>query len=48
MRKIIVAKQTGKNSYKSCRRYVLEKSEIAGLIIGIIAAGYIAARILIG
>lgn len=48
MRKVIIAKKTGKNRWRGYRRYVLEKSEIAGFIIGTVAFAYIAARAIIG
>lgn len=47
MRKIIVAKKTGKNSWKAYKMYAFSKSEIAEFIIMILAVGYIVVRALI-
>jgi len=47
MKKIIVAKKTGKNSWKAHKEYAFEKSEIAGFLIGILAVGYVAVSVLI-
>lgn len=48
MRKIIIAKETGKNKYRAYKRYSLEKSEIMGFFLGILIIGYVAVRVLIG
>lgn len=48
MKKIIVAKQTGKNSWKAYKKYAFQKSEIAEFIIMILVVGYVAIRTLIG
>ncbi len=48
MRKIIVAKKTGKNIWKAHKEYAFEKSEIAMFFFGILVVGYVAARVLIG
>lgn len=48
MREIIVAKKTGKNTWKAHKEYAFEESEIAGFLIGILAVGYVAVRVLIG
>lgn len=48
MRKIIVAKKTGKNTWKTHKEYAFEKSEIAMFLFGILVVGYVAVRCLIG
>lgn len=48
MRKIIIAKKTGKNSWKAHKEYAFEKSEIAMFLFGILVVGYVAVRVLIG
>lgn len=48
MRKIIVAKKTGKNTWKAHKEYSFEKSEIMGFFLGILIIGYVAVRVLIG
>lgn len=48
MRKIIVAKKVGKNTWRAYRRYALEKSEIMEFFLGILIIGYVAVRVLIG
>ena len=48
MRKIIVAKQTGKNTWKAHKEYAFEKGEIGMLLFGILMVGYVAVRVLIG
>lgn len=48
MRKIIVAKKTGKNTWKAHKEYAFEKSEIAMFLFSIVMIGYVAVRVLIG
>lgn len=48
MRKIIITKKTGKNSWKAYSLYAFEKSEIAMFLFGILVVGYVAVRVLIG
>lgn len=48
MRKIIVAKKTGKNTWKAHKEYAFEKGEIAMFLFGILVVGYVAVRVLIG
>ena len=48
MRKIIVAKKTGKNTWKAHKEYAFEKSEIAMFLFGVLFVGYVAIRFLIG
>ncbi|WP_443097195.1 hypothetical protein [Treponema succinifaciens] len=48
MRKIIVAKKTGKNTWKAHKEYTFEKGEIVMFLFGLIMVGYVAVRVLIG
>lgn len=48
MRKIIVAKKTGKNTWKAHKEYAFEKSEITMFLFVIFMVGYVAVRVLIG
>lgn len=48
MRKIIVAKKTGKNTWKAQKEYAFEKGEIVMFLFGLIMVGYVAVRVLIG
>lgn len=44
MRKIIVTKKTGKNTWKAHKEYAFEKSEIEMFLFGILVVGYVVVR----